>query len=262
MMMHAHTHPLHPAPRHQDDKSYPVEKGSGKLGRTVLYTTSWARHRGGPTAGAKWCKDYAYTPKHLADHPGLATHVHYAFGVVNETSLEVSRDEDKELIAELQALKKGDGGDSLKTLGSLGGAAFSLFPAITADKETRKAFAKSAVKWMDARGFDGLDVDWEFPEGPEERDGFTALLSDLRAALDSAGHKDALLTAALKATSTPNAFYDVDEVEQYLDYVSLMAYDFHGGSFDPEGPANHNAPLLDCATDFIGINGARPCVGM
>ena len=45
-------------------------------------------------------------------------------------------------------------------------------------------------------GFDGLDLDYEFPDS-SDRDGFAAWVKDLKAALSSSGYE---LTAAVSAS--------------------------------------------------------------
>ena len=58
-----------------------------------------------------------------------------------------------------------------------------------AHAESRKKFAASCVAFMKQYGFDGLDIDWEYPTGggdpgnverPEDADNFILLLTELR----------------------------------------------------------------------------------
>lgn len=54
---------------------------------------------------------------------------------------------------------------SLKVLLSIGAYTWSAsFPSATATAEGRKRFAQSAVRTMGDWGFDGIDVNWEYPE--------------------------------------------------------------------------------------------------
>jgi len=70
----------------------------------------------------------------------------------------------------------------LKLLLAIGGwrAGSGPFVAVVASANTRKTFAANAAKFVRRHGFDGLDVDWEFPgsrgSGPEHKALFTLLL--------------------------------------------------------------------------------------
>jgi chitinase len=142
----------------------------------------------------------------------------------------------------------------VKILCSIGGWTDSdNFPAIAANAELRAAFAHACAELIRNKGFDGIDVDWEYPGyaehrgTPADRENFTRLLSALKDTLTLLGKstgKDLLLTAALPAGGTHVKNIDVPEVAQILDRLNLMTYDFHG-PWDPL--ANHNAPLYPSA---------------
>jgi chitinase len=70
--------------------------------------------------------------------------------------------------------------------------------ALTAQSRTR--FAQSAVNFIVQYGFDGVDIDWEFPVAgglesnvyrPEDKQNYTLLLRELRIQLDARGALDA-----------------------------------------------------------------------
>lgn len=134
----------------------------------------------------------------------------------------------------------------MKTLLSLGGWTLSThFPAAARTPETRANFTRTAVDLVKNLGFDGLDIDWEYPATPQEADDFVLLLRDTRAALDAyaAEHNPGyhfLLTIAVPAGSTRYGLLKMKEMDQYLDNWYLMAYDY-SGSWDTR--AGHNANL-------------------
>jgi chitinase len=155
----------------------------------------------------------------------------------------------------------------LKALISIGGASWSYnFPTIAATAASRKKFVDSAVDRF-IRGnfaagvsgpgiFDGIDIDWEYVEKADSSN-FTALLSDLRAALDTQGQQDGkkyLLTIAAPAGPDHIANIQLDKVAPLLDWINLMAYDYHGSW---EGRTNFHAALYGAANDpdaALGFN--------
>ena len=59
-----------------------------------------------------------------------------------------------------------------------------------------------------------------------DKTNFISLCRDLRAAFEK---KNYLLTAAIgAAASTIDVSYDVPLMHKYLDFVHIMAYDYHG----------------------------------
>ncbi len=151
----------------------------------------------------------------------------------------------------------------LKTLLSVGGWTLSgEFSDAALSEQSRGKFARSAVAFLPRYGFDGIDIDWEFPVGggleknkarPEDKRNFTLLLAALRKELDARGKADSrhyLLTIAAPAGPKTYANMELDRIAPLLDWINLMTYDFHG-SWSPL--TNFNAPLYaskdDPATD-------------
>lgn len=84
------------------------------------------------------------------------------------------------LYSRTQALKRKN--PQLKVLLAVGGwrAGSEPFVAVVNSDSNRKLFAENAATFIRRHGFDGLDIDWEFPgsrgSGPEHKPLFTALL--------------------------------------------------------------------------------------
>lgn len=107
-------------------------------------------------------------------------------------------------------------------------------------------FIFSAIEYLRAKGFDGLDLCYEFPRGPEDKIRYTALVKELREAFEgeAIGSKSnrLLLSAAVPASfEAISAGYDVPEINKYLDFFNVMTYDFAGDWLQQVG---HNSPLF------------------
>jgi chitinase len=221
----------------------------------------------GPPTGESLARILAgYYPGWAADrYPVSAipadqlTHVLYAFANVSASGECVASNpgQDDANWQALQTLKQAH--PQLKVLISVGGWSQSgLFSDVAASAPARTHFADSCGAFVTAHGFDGLDIDWEFPaEGglptnhtrPDDGLNFTALLAELRRALVAQGAADGrryLLTIAAPAGRSQYKHLELKLIPSYLDWINLMTYDFTTG----ESPTtNFNAPLFAAPGD-------------
>jgi chitinase len=105
----------------------------------------------------------------------------------------------------------------------------------TATPAGRKRVVDQLVAQVKVARYDGLDIDWEFPENPAQRDQMNELTKQLRERLPQA-----VLTMAVPALDWNGKWYERDALLPYLDFVNVMTYDFHGPWSHHAG---HNAPL-------------------
>lgn len=201
-----------------------------------------------------------------ADIPAAKlTHLNYAFANVIDGEVAIGHPEfDLELFAGLRELKQKH--PQLKTLISVGGWTWSKdFSDAALTPESRARFADSGVAFIRAHGFDGVDIDWEFPVGggmagntvrPEDKQNYTLLLQALRERLDAAAQVDGrpyLLTAAVGNGPSFLANTEIVKVAALLDWMNLMAYDLNGTW---NKYAAHLAPLF--RDPAMAVAGASP----
>ncbi|KAF8210281.1 glycoside hydrolase [Mycena galopus ATCC 62051] len=135
----------------------------------------------------------------------------------------------------------------LKVLLSIGGWTYSpQFHPVVVSPALRAKFVHSSIKLLEDFGLDGLDVDYEYPSDHAQAAGYTELLRELRHGLDEhARAKGAdyrfLLTIAAPCGPDHYRKLNVKEMDKYLDFWNLMAYDF-SGSWDTI--ANHQANVF------------------
>lgn len=194
--------------------------------RVVGYYAAWAAYSG-------------YLPDQI--DANKLTHINYAFANIDEEYRLTFGfpDIDQKNIRLLHSLKSKN--PDLKILISVGGWSWSgKFSNAALTDQSRTVFAESCIAFLTQYGFDGIDLDWEYPvsgglstniKRPQDKKNFTLLLRTIRERLDEQerlDHKQYLLTIAGGADKSYLNHIEASEIQDYIDYVNLMTYDLHG----------------------------------
>jgi chitinase len=201
---------------------------------------------------AAWSAYSGFTPDKL--DANKLTHINYAFANIG-SDLKITMgypDIDGANFKKLNALKVVN--PNLKTIISVGGWTWSgRFSDAALTDASRTTFANSCVDFIVKYGFDGVDIDWEYPvrggmstniSRPEDKTNFTLLMRKIREKLDARGQTDGkhyILTFAGAASIGYLNNTEMDKMHPYVDFVNLMTYDIHG-MWDKY--TDFNAPLF------------------
>ncbi|KFY96387.1 hypothetical protein V500_02469, partial [Pseudogymnoascus sp. VKM F-4518 (FW-2643)] len=157
-------------------------------------------------------------------------------------------------LKQLYILKKKN--PHLKVLLSIGGWKYRAnFATPAGTVSGRSTFALSAVSLVQNLGLDGLDIDWEYPADVTQAKNFVLLLQAVRDALDIYGNSLStpyhfLLTIACPAGPSNYKQLLITEMNQYIDFWNLMAYDYVWYKSPQTGHQANLFPANDKSTPF------------
>lgn len=200
--------------------------------KTIAYVNKWEDN---------WGEDY-WKAKQI-------THINYAFANIKNGETVEGDTADARILKKIIGLKKVN--KDLKVLISVGGWTWSKnFSDAALTKKSREIFVKSTIEFMLRHKLDGIDLDWEYPgqvgDGnkfrSEDKENFTLLLKLFRERMNSIAtdKRKYLLTIATGANQQYLDHTNMREAHEYLDFINIMTYDFHGGW---ESKTGHNANL-------------------
>lgn len=165
------------------------------------------------------------------------THVLYAFAGIDGSYNTVPPSDDNGQYKTFTATAH-KSNPRVKTLLSIGGGASdpTVFAAMASTAANRKVFIDSSIALARKYGFSGLDLDWEFPADQTEMANMGILFREWNVAtkIEAAVSRKPklLLTAAVYYQSVRifqnNQQYDIASINANLDWVNVMAYDYHG----------------------------------
>lgn len=165
----------------------------------MCYYTNWSQYR---------LKIGKFVPEDIT--PDLCTHIIFAFGWLKKGKISSfeSNDETKDgktgLYERIDVLKKAN--PKLQTLLAIGNFSFNSpsfpkrfpwswsffycisggwsfgtqkFKDMSSTRYARQTFIYSVIPYLRDRNFDGLDIDWEYPKGSDDKKNYVLLLKGI-----------------------------------------------------------------------------------
>ncbi|ORY61420.1 uncharacterized protein BCR38DRAFT_525824 [Pseudomassariella vexata] len=243
------------------DVKRPSCSGNSITKRTIGYYEAWANTRP--------CD--IVSPEDL--NLNGFSHINFAFAFFDPTTFVIAPMDTAsgKLYSRFTALKENNAG--LEAWISVGGWSFTdpgptrtAFSDMTSTAANRKKFITGLINFMEHYGFDGVDLDWEYPQA-DDRGGITAdkanyvaLTKELRAAFGSRYG----ISMTLPTSYWYLQHFDLENIQPNVDWFNFMTYDLHG-VWDAQsqfiGPyiAPHtNVTEIDLGMDLLWRAGVKP----
>lgn len=114
----------------------------------------------------------------------------------------------------------------------------SNFSSIAANANARARFAGNLKDFCLQNGYDGVDIDWEYPKS-SDRDNLVQMMRQIQDSLRSTGKN---LSISIAIPSYLSDSYDYSSLSNIVNWFGVMTYDYHG-SWTPH--TGFVAPLYD-----------------
>lgn len=237
--------------------------------KTCVYFSNWS----------------VYQKKHFPQDIPIEyyTHIFYAFILIDEQTgkvrfsdewcdLQMPQPKPNESnlgnIKQFYEMKKAN--RNLKLVMSIGGwGTCHLFESIVKDDKKLNNFVNSAIEFVEIYGFDGIDIDWEYPKNSYDASKFVELLATLRKFLNP----KYLLTIAAPGGKDNIDILHIEGMDKYISFWNLMCYDFagegwssktgfHSNLFGNNGDNCLNASDVVQSYILRGVNPSKLVLGM
>ena len=175
------------------------------------------------------------------------THVNFAFAVVKDGKGSIDHWQNTNITRDLIKNK-----GHIKVILSVGGWGAGGFSPAIATETGREVFAQSLVDIINDYGFDGIDMDWEYPcddiagieASPNDKPNFTMLIQLLRNKLG----KNKIISMAAGAMQKCADNLEIPKLVELMDFINIMTYDmcpwdrvsYHTSLFPSDATKNMN----------------------
>ncbi len=121
-----------------------------------------------------------------------------------------------------------------------------------------KRLVKEMLFIIETYGYDGLDIDYEFPQGGNNpKRYYVEFMKRMREGMDTLSEKtgkEYILSMAVPAGSWAFSLFNMTELAKYVSYFNIMSYDLHVGSTTKNITHHHTNPCADSNPLFAGAS--------
>ncbi|KAK6193541.1 hypothetical protein LQW54_012346 [Pestalotiopsis sp. IQ-011] len=228
--------------------------GDTEVTRVIGYYESWSTSK-------RSC--YSMLPEKIPY--GYYTHLIFSFATIDPDTFKIipGGSQTEAFMQRIGAIKLMQ--PDIKIWVAIGGWAFNdpgvtqtTFSDLAASSAATDTFIDSLIKMMNTYGFDGIDIDWEYPAAddrsgrPEDFENFVTFISRVSKKL-----RDGSLNKGVSLT-LPSSFwylrhFDIVQLQEHVDWFNVMSYDIHG-SWDIDN--KHTGPYANAHTNLTEIQDA------
>ena len=138
--------------------------------------------------------------------------------------------------------------------------------AATRNDAARATLVDQIVHYVEKFGFDGVDIDWEYPNSASDWRGFEKLLAELRPRLFALDNGQ-MISSAMSNYKLPESVnaYGLSKAElmglhQQFDFFNTMTYD--NGSMDGHSPWWLHQQSKQICAQWAGLPPIKSCIGV
>ena len=137
------------------------------------------------------------------------------------------------------------------SVGGIYGVGAEIMSWISKDTEKIKVFVAASCAYAQRKGYDGIELDWEFPRAAD-RQGYNIMIRQYRDNLNMWKQRGTFIASVHESPGSYFA-YDRDSMIACFDQINPMTYEMYAGDFSSL-KTGYNSPI-SLSKEFQGYNG-------